>query len=172
MRNSREGKTLTACHRQRFVNLEETTSLLPPFDGGPQAGKKFSLGSEAERNGRPFYIETASRLSVWLCPIPRNASLVANQILQRLNELPDRYLASGTQVDRIRIVVLLGSRYDRASRVVDVKKFAARGAVAPNIYVGGALVAAWQIFRISAGMTCDEAGSKLSPGPYRLTGRR
>ena len=29
-----------------------------------------------------------------------------------------------------------------------------------------------RIFLISAGMTCEEEGSKLSPGPYRFTGIR
>ena len=43
---------------------------------------------------------------------------------------------------------------------------------APDLDVVGAGSRASTHFLISAGITCDDAGSKLSPGPYRLTGIR
>ena len=116
-------------------------------------------------------IELPARLAVRLRRVPADLAGEAGQ--SAISSARSRIAISSpdAEIHRLGTVVLLGGEHDALDGVVDVEELARRRAVAPEHDLALAATS-HRIFRISAGITCDGRGSKLSPGPYRLTGNR
>ena len=84
----------------------------------------------------------------------------------RSHQIANRDLPPGAQVDRLRAVVALGRQHDPLRRVLDVEELPRGGARAPDLdRRPRPRSRASTHFLISAGMTWELSGSKLSPGP-------
>src|SRR5690606_9692564 len=81
--------------------------LAPPSDGALQSVVQIDARLEAEAFLRAGRVEAAPRLPVGLGSIPDDLTAVADDPLQLRDQLADRDLAAGAEVDRLGIVVLL-----------------------------------------------------------------
>ena len=123
------------------------------------------LGAKAELGCRPGGVEAAPRLAVRLGTSPSGFPRRTGRFADQFDQLADRDLLAGTDVDRLRLVVELGGRRDRpaASRT---NRNSREALPVPQTSMNGCPASrASTALRISAGITWLDSGSKLSPGP-------
>src|SRR5277367_5506615 len=109
-----------------------------PVDGLEKAGSKVGLRAEAKFALGFRDLEAAPRLSVGLARVPSQLAAKAGEFANQFGERPNRDLASGADVDGRGLFVKSCSHDDGARAILDIEKFPAGGAGAPQIDMIGA----------------------------------
>ena len=106
---------------------------LAPVDRPPKPVLEWRSSLEPEQLARSAGVQRTSRLAVRLGGVPADLALEPGRLDDQLDELPDRDLPPGAEVDRLRAVVALGGEDDPFGGVIDVQELARRGAGAPDL---------------------------------------
>src|SRR5688500_10002060 len=111
-----------------------------PIDRPPKTLLEGRARFEAERVARLRRVQGSSRLAVRLARVPDEITVETGEGSDQRRQVPDRDLATGPEVDRIRILVTLCRENDPFHRVVDVEELARGGARTPDLDRLGALI--------------------------------
>ena len=103
-----------------------------PRRGGPGTSRRCGAGPRrtarrpgTERRGGPAGVDPAPGLAVGLGRVPADLAGEAGGLGDELDQVADRQLLVGAQVDRVGPVVALGGQHDALGGVVDVEELAA-----------------------------------------------
>jgi hypothetical protein len=146
--------------------------FLVKIHGALDALLQAGLGDKAKFNSRMAGIESPSRLAVGLRSIPNNFAAVTSGLGYGLDEVANCNLLSRSEVDRLWLSYFSAARRIPSAASLTYKNSLDGFPVPHTMTFLLPSRCASTIFLITAGITCDLAGSKVSPGPYKFTGSK
>ncbi len=126
-RRSGRAQWSRASASSRCARYQSTVRRRPSSNG--------TSASKPNAGGRPAGVDAAAGLTVGLGRVPADLAVEPGGVGDELDQVPDRQLLVGAEVDRLGAVVALGRQHDALGGVVDVEELAARRPGAPHLDV-------------------------------------